>query len=152
MSSTSEPDYRNEELLPNWKDRGVVHGILTPPRNEEVAKMHDTLKHKKRQLINRNRPHTPPLIPRRARTRAKAHRRKEKKEEIVRISSAHTMREYKLVVLGSGGVGTSALTVQFVQGNFDEKYDPTVEDFYRKPVEVDCQQCMLKILDTARTE
>ena len=26
------------------------------------------------------------------------------------------MREYKIVVLGSGGVGKSALTVQFVQG------------------------------------
>jgi GTPase SAR1 family protein len=27
------------------------------------------------------------------------------------------MREYKIVVLGSGGVGKSALTVQFVQVN-----------------------------------
>uniref|UniRef100_A0A8C2YVE7 Small monomeric GTPase n=1 Tax=Cyclopterus lumpus TaxID=8103 RepID=A0A8C2YVE7_CYCLU len=48
------------------------------------------------------------------------------------------MREYKLVVLGSGGVGKSALTVQFVQGIFQ--------------VEVDGQQCMLEILDTAGTE
>ncbi|KAK1897946.1 Ras-related protein Rap-1b [Dissostichus eleginoides] len=56
------------------------------------------------------------------------------------------MREYKLVVLGSGG------TVQFVQGIFVEKYDPTIEDSYRKQVEVDGQQCMLEILDTAGTE
>lgn len=63
-----------------------------------------------------------------------------------------TMREYKLVVLGSGGVGKSALTVQFVQGIFVEKYDPTIEDSYRKQVEVDAQQCMLEILDTAGTE
>ncbi|XP_003383013.1 PREDICTED: ras-related protein O-Krev [Amphimedon queenslandica] len=62
------------------------------------------------------------------------------------------MREYKLVVLGSGGVGKSALTVQFVQGIFVEKYDPTIEDSYRKQVEVDGAQCMLEILDTAGTE
>lgn len=62
------------------------------------------------------------------------------------------MREYKLVVLGSGGVGKSALTVQFVQGIFVEKYDPTIEDSYRKQVEVDGAQSMLEILDTAGTE
>jgi len=62
------------------------------------------------------------------------------------------MREYKIVVLGSGGVGKSALTVQFVQGIFVEKYDPTIEDSYRKQVEVDNQLCMLEILDTAGTE
>uniref|UniRef100_A0A8D3E6I6 Ras-related protein Rap-1b n=1 Tax=Scophthalmus maximus TaxID=52904 RepID=A0A8D3E6I6_SCOMX len=43
-------------------------------------------------------------------------------------------------------------TVQFVQGIFVEKYDPTIEDSYRKQVEVDGQQCMLEILDTAGTE
>ncbi|GMT26085.1 hypothetical protein PFISCL1PPCAC_17382, partial [Pristionchus fissidentatus] len=67
-------------------------------------------------------------------------------------SDDYSMREYKIVVLGSGGVGKSALTVQFVQGIFVEKYDPTIEDSYRKQVEVDGQQCMLEILDTAGTE
>lgn len=46
------------------------------------------------------------------------------------------MREFKVVVLGSGGVGKSALTVQFVSSTFIEKYDPTIEDFYRKEIEV----------------
>ena len=32
------------------------------------------------------------------------------------------------------------------------RYDPTIEDSYRKQVEVDGQQCMLEILDTAGTE
>jgi len=68
------------------------------------------------------------------------------------LQTSYTMREYKIVVLGSGGVGKSALTVQFVQGIFVEKYDPTIEDSYRKQVEVDGQQCMLEILDTAGTE
>ena len=45
------------------------------------------------------------------------------------------MREYKMVVLGSGGVGKCALTVQFVQGIFVDKYDSTIEDSYRKQVE-----------------
>lgn len=53
-----------------------------------------------------------------------------KKEKLVK------MREFKVVVLGSGGVGKSALTVQFVSGCFIEKYDPTIEDFYRKEIEV----------------
>uniref|UniRef100_A0A8C4N367 small monomeric GTPase n=1 Tax=Eptatretus burgeri TaxID=7764 RepID=A0A8C4N367_EPTBU len=62
------------------------------------------------------------------------------------------MREYKVVVLGSGGVGKSALTVQFVTGAFLERYDPTIEDFYRKEIEVDCSPSVLEILDTAGTE
>jgi len=62
------------------------------------------------------------------------------------------MKEFKVVVLGSGGVGKSALTVQFVSGHFMEKYDPTIEDFYRKEIEVDNCPCVLEILDTAGTE
>ncbi|CAG0882115.1 unnamed protein product [Darwinula stevensoni] len=62
------------------------------------------------------------------------------------------MREFKVVVLGSGGVGKSALTVQFVSRRFVEKYDPTIEDFYRKEIEVDSSPCVLEILDTAGTE
>ncbi|CAH1781205.1 unnamed protein product [Owenia fusiformis] len=62
------------------------------------------------------------------------------------------MREYKVVVLGSGGVGKSALTVKFVSGTFMEKYDPTIEDFYRKEIEVDHAPSVLEILDTAGTE
>jgi Ras-related protein Rap-2C len=64
----------------------------------------------------------------------------------------HKMREYKVVVLGSGGVGKSALTVKFVSGTFMEKYDPTIEDFYRKEIEVDGAPSVLEILDTAGTE
>lgn len=43
------------------------------------------------------------------------------------------------------------MTVQFVQGIFVEKYDPTIEDCYRKQVDISGQQCMLEILDTAGT-
>lgn len=61
-------------------------------------------------------------------------------------------REYKAVMLGSGGVGKSALTVKFVTGQFAERYDPTVEDFYRKEIEVEGSPATLEILDTAGTE
>eukprot|EP01129_Flabellula_baltica_P015093 TRINITY_DN7466_c0_g1_i1.p1 TRINITY_DN7466_c0_g1~~TRINITY_DN7466_c0_g1_i1.p1 ORF type:complete len:190 (-),score=45.75 TRINITY_DN7466_c0_g1_i1:47-616(-) len=57
-----------------------------------------------------------------------------------------------VVVLGAGGVGKSALTIQFVQGIFVEKYDPTIEDSYRKTMEVDDKTYILEILDTAGTE
>lgn len=38
-----------------------------------------------------------------------------------------TLPELKLVVLGTGGVGKSALTVQFHQKVFVQEYDPTLE-------------------------
>ncbi|KAI6651672.1 Ras-related protein R-Ras2-like [Oopsacas minuta] len=57
--------------------------------------------------------------------------------------------EYKLVVVGSGAVGKSALTLQFVQSEFIEDYDPTIEDTFRRQCAIDEQVVMLDILDTA---
>ncbi|KAJ5397535.1 ras small monomeric GTPase [Penicillium cosmopolitanum] len=54
-------------------------------------------------------------------------------------------REYHIVVLGAGGVGKSCLTAQFVQNVWIESYDPTIEDSYRKQIEVDGRQCILEI-------
>jgi len=60
--------------------------------------------------------------------------------------------EYKIVVLGAGGVGKSALTIRLVTDNFLEEYDPTIEDSYRKSVIIDDQNALLDILDTAGQE
>ncbi|RDL38017.1 putative RAS-2 protein [Venustampulla echinocandica] len=59
---------------------------------------------------------------------------------------------YKLVVLGDGGVGKTALTIQLTLQHFVETYDPTIEDSYRKQVVIDGQSCMLEVLDTAGQE
>ncbi|RPB05252.1 ras-domain-containing protein [Choiromyces venosus 120613-1] len=61
-------------------------------------------------------------------------------------------REYHIVVLGAGGVGKSCLTSQFVHKEWIEYYDPTIEDVYRKVIDVDGRSCILEILDTAGTE
>ena len=58
-------------------------------------------------------------------------------------------RECKVVVLGTGGVGKSTSTIQFVQNVFVEEYDPTIEDSYRKAAFIDNQNYLLTILDTA---
>jgi GTPase SAR1 family protein len=42
----------------------------------------------------------------------------------------HTPRnsyDFKVVIVGSGGVGKSAYTIQFVQNHFVDEYDPTIE-------------------------
>eukprot|EP00727_Mastigamoeba_balamuthi_P006385 m51a1_g2367 putative ras-related protein rap-1b-like (188) ;mRNA; r:645458-646072 len=62
------------------------------------------------------------------------------------------MSSIKLVVLGAGGVGKSCLTIQFVQNFFHPLYDPTIEDSYRKQVELDGANYILEIVDTAGTD
>jgi len=58
----------------------------------------------------------------------------------------------KIVVLGTGGVGKSSLTIRFIQDVFVEAYDPTIEDSYRHQIELDRRPVLLEILDTAGTE
>ncbi|KAJ3036830.1 Ras GTPase [Rhizophlyctis rosea] len=66
--------------------------------------------------------------------------------------SSQFLREYKLVVVGGGGVGKSALTIQFIQSHFVDEYDPTIEDSYRKQCVVDDEVALLDVLDTAGQE
>ena len=54
-----------------------------------------------------------------------------------------------MIVYGSLGVGKSQLTMRYVLGDFLEDYDPTIEDWYRKLIDVNGQPVYLNILDTA---
>jgi len=58
--------------------------------------------------------------------------------------------DYKrLTVLGDGGVGKTALTIQLVNQHFVQTYDPTIEDSYTKQCHIDSVSTLLEILDTA---
>ena len=59
---------------------------------------------------------------------------------------------HKIIVVGTGGVGKSALTLQFMYGDFSEDYDPTSADSYRKNLTIDDTEINLDILDTAGQE
>ncbi|GAA5868645.1 hypothetical protein JCM8547_003766 [Rhodosporidiobolus lusitaniae] len=91
------------------------------------------------------------------------------------MSKAQFLREYKIVVVGGGGVGKSALTIQFIQSHFVDEYDPTIvslplpsrrekasqhyqpvpppsRDSYRKQCMIDEEVALLDVLDTAGQE
>lgn len=59
---------------------------------------------------------------------------------------------YKVIVIGSGGVGKSALTLQFMYDEFVEDYEPTKADSYRKKIMLDGKEAQIDILDTAGQE
>jgi small GTP-binding protein len=65
--------------------------------------------------------------------------------------SAPTGKKFlSIVIMGGGGVGKSCLTFRLVHDKFLEKYDPTLEDSYRKEnFQVDGEHCPIEIMDTA---
>ena len=61
--------------------------------------------------------------------------------------------EFKVTLLGAGGVGKSALTLRIISGVFTPTYNPTIEDYYRHDTNIDgVGPCIVEILDTAGTE
>mmetsp|Transcript_122437 Transcript_122437/g.240310 ORF Transcript_122437/g.240310 Transcript_122437/m.240310 type:complete len:232 (+) Transcript_122437:90-785(+) len=55
----------------------------------------------------------------------------------------------KIIIMGVGGVGKSAITNRFVVGRWVEKYDPTIEESYQATVDIDGKAMQVEILDTA---
>ncbi|XP_076303827.1 ras-related protein interacting with calmodulin [Lasioglossum baleicum] len=66
-----------------------------------------------------------------------------------RPTTRRGLRVYKIVVLGDGGVGKSAVTLQFVSHSFIDYHDPTIEDSYQLQRVIDGEAALLDILDTA---
>lgn len=58
----------------------------------------------------------------------------------------------KCVVFGSGSVGKSSIVLRFVTDTFTDEYLPTIEDCYRKTIQINGQTSHLDILDTAGQE
>nr|ABD65421.1 RalA [Suberites domuncula] len=69
-----------------------------------------------------------------------------------RSDKASDLPVHKVIMVGSGGVGKSALTLQFMYDEFVEDYEPTKADSYRKTVVLQGQECQIDILDTAGQE
>ena len=46
-------------------------------------------------------------------------------------NNAAKNKDYQIVVIGPGAVGKSALTIRFIQNEFMEYWDPTIQDNYR---------------------
>jgi len=67
-------------------------------------------------------------------------------------SEKKLVEEIKMVTLGCGGVGKSALTIQLIKNYFIIEYDPTIEDSYHQQFVIDGEACLLDILDTAGQE
>ncbi|XP_056307198.1 GTP-binding protein Rheb [Danio aesculapii] len=55
----------------------------------------------------------------------------------------------KIAVLGYRSVGKSSLTIQFVEGQFVDSYDPTIENTFTKMITVNGQEYHLQLVDTA---
>ncbi|PAV62142.1 hypothetical protein WR25_07531 [Diploscapter pachys] len=63
--------------------------------------------------------------------------------------SAKKMLTRKIAVMGYPCVGKSSLTLRFVQGEFPDVYDTTIEDLHQKNYHYNGREYNLRITDTA---
>merc|ERR1719230_1292088 len=59
------------------------------------------------------------------------------------------IKERKVALMGFRSVGKSSLAIQFVQGQFVDSYDPTIENTFNKTIRIKNQEFELFVVDTA---
>ncbi|KAJ3056242.1 Ras GTPase [Rhizophlyctis rosea] len=62
------------------------------------------------------------------------------------------LESFQEALTPAAGTNWSALTIQFIQSQFVDEYDPTIEDSYRKQCIIDSEPALLDVLDTAGQE
>ncbi|XP_001950355.2 GTP-binding protein Rheb homolog [Acyrthosiphon pisum] len=58
-------------------------------------------------------------------------------------------KQRKIAIMGYRSVGKSSLSIQFVEGQFVDTYDPTIENTFVKTTKIKNQEYDLKLVDTA---
>lgn len=58
-------------------------------------------------------------------------------------------KQRKIAIMGYKSVGKSSLSIQFIEGQFVDSYDPTIENTFTKTVRVNSQDYEIKLMDTA---
>jgi len=86
------------------------------------------------------------------RNNGKREKHKKKLRQLKKKKGKKNIAVHKVIVCGTSGVGKSALTLQFMYGDFTEEYDPTCIDSYRKEIEINSEKMKLDIFDTAGQE
>ena len=61
----------------------------------------------------------------------------------MRDTVATAMSEHKILIVGTGGVGKTALTTQLIEHCFKEEYDPTTDDSYRRQLAIGDEVCII---------
>lgn len=58
-------------------------------------------------------------------------------------------KQRKIAIMGFRSVGKSSLSIQFVEGQFVDSYDPTIENTFSKIVRVRGEEYEVSLVDTA---
>eukprot|EP01132_Coremiostelium_polycephalum_P007780 gene7780-9578_t len=87
-------------------------------------------------------------------SKKKKNTRKEQSEESKKDGTINNQPKsnFKIVMLGEGGVGKTSISIRFVSDRFVTDYDPTVEDAYKKDYMLGDEEVKLEIIDTAGQE